>query len=275
MSQLTTSFNRVRLIRSNEPLTDAEIRRVAPSVFANTAYGACSERYTHIPTYEVLAALRREGFQPFMACQARTRLASREGYVKHMLRLRHQAQITGCAANEIILVNSHDGRSLYQMLGGVYVFVCHNGLVTGATVEDLRVPHRGNVIDHVIEGAHRILGDFERVNASREAMRARSLDIEERHAFAQAALRLRWPTDEVVPVTVEQVLTPRRFADVGQDLWTTFNVLQENLIRGGLCGRSLKGKRTTTRPIQAIDRNIALNRALWTLAEGMLTPESA
>lgn len=40
-------------------------------------------------------------------------------------------------------------------------------------------------------------------------------------------------------------------------------------MRGGLPGRGTNGQRMTTRPVQSIDRNVSLNRALWVLAEEM------
>jgi len=74
-------------------------------------------------------------------------------------------------------------------------------------------------------------------------------------------------------------VTPRRREDVGQSLWTSFNVIQENLIRGGLPGRRQTAdghiRRSRTRPINAIDQNVGLNRALWTLAEEMRRLKSA
>jgi hypothetical protein len=42
--------------------------------------------------------------------------------------------------------------------------------------------------------------------------------------------------------------------------------VQENLIKGGLRGRTAKGKNTTTRPA-GIDGDIKLNQALWKMAE--------
>lgn len=44
----------------------------------------------------------------------------------------------GAEANEIILLNSHDGTSSYQMLAGMLRFVCKNGLVCGDAVADVR-----------------------------------------------------------------------------------------------------------------------------------------
>ncbi|MEE1707246.1 DUF932 domain-containing protein, partial [Pseudomonas aeruginosa] len=53
------------------------------------------------------------------------------------------------------------------------------------------------------------------------------------------------------------------------DLWSVFNRTQENLIRGGLLGRGGNGRRQRTRPVQGIDQDLRLNRALWLLADGL------
>src|SRR3546814_2711975 len=81
-----------------------------------------SERYSYIPTATVLQELRGEGFEPFMVCQTRVRHDDGRDYTKHMIRLRHASQINGREANEIILLNSHDGTSSYQMLAGMFRF---------------------------------------------------------------------------------------------------------------------------------------------------------
>jgi hypothetical protein len=65
------------------------------------------------------------------------------------------------------------------------------------------------------------------------------------------------------------VLDPRRTADAGQDLWSTFNVVQENVVRGGLEYRSANGRRNRTRSVTGIAQNVSVNKALWTLAEEM------
>ena len=40
-------------------------------------------------------------------------------------------------------------------------------------------------------------------------------------------------------------------------------------MRGGLLCRAANGRRQRTRPVQGIDQNVGLNRALWLLADGM------
>ena len=257
-------------LRCGVPLTDEQIMGVAPSIFAEEKHASRSDRYTYIPTSIILAGLRKEGFSPFMACQTRTRNESKKDHTKHMLRLRHASQINAAEANEVILLNSHDGASSYQMLSGVFRFVCSNGMVCGETQSDVRVRHSGNILDNVIEGAFRVVEDFELIDAQRDGMKAITLNKDEQAVFATSALSLKYDTELTpAPITEAQVLNPRRTADVGSDLWTTLNRVQENLVRGGLRGRGPSGQRIKTREVTGIDQNVKLNRALWLLAEGM------
>lgn len=258
------------VLRADRPLSDEQIRAVAPSIFADSPHGSRSDRYAYIPTATVLTKLRNEGFEPFMVCQTRVRNEDRREYTKHLIRMRHASQINGSEANEIILLNSHDGTSSYQMLAGMFRFVCHNGLVCGDTTADIRVPHKGDVAGQVIEGAFEVLRGFERVQASRDAMQAITLEAGEEELLARSALALRYDdASKPAPITEKQLLAPRRFDDRRSDLWSVFNRVQENIVRGGLSARAAKGRRQRTREVQGIDQNIRLNRALWILADGM------
>ena len=258
-------------LRSSTPIADDQLRQVAPSIFAEAAHDSRSARYTYIPTSTILDGLRKEGFQPFAVTQTRVRDEGKRDFTKHMLRLRHASQIADTEANEIILLNSHDGTSSYQMLAGMFRFVCANGLVCGNAVSDVRVPHKGQIMDNVIEGAYDVLDGFGLVRELRDDMRAISLRPAEAEIFARSALTLKYEPDPVKPppVTESQILAPRRSADTGTDLWTTFNRVQENLVRGGLPARNAAGRRTRTREVQGIDQSVKINRALWLLADEM------
>ena len=70
-----------------------------------------------------------------------------------------------------------------------------------------------------------------------------------------------------------------RADDRANDLWTTLNVIQENVMRGGLSarasasmdqhGRWRRGRVVTTRAVNNIDQGVKLNRALWVLGARM------
>ena len=267
-----------RVLRAEQPLAEDQMRAAAPSIFAAGKHVSRSDRYTYIPTIDVLRGLRREGFEPFMVAQGTSRIEGKAEFTKHMIRMRHAGQQQARPeANEIILINSHDGASSYQMLAGVFRFVCCNGLVVGDIAEDIRIPHKGNIQNEVIEGAFRVLEDFEMVDEHTETMKSIQLESHEEQAFATAALALRFGdgsasdrgAQPAAPVTATQLTQAQRPEDLGRSLWSTFQRVQENVIRGGQSGRSAQGRRLTTRPVGSIDRSVSLNRALWILAEEM------
>jgi hypothetical protein len=169
---LATRFSRQSfVIQGQQPLAEDQMRRTAPSIFAAGKHDSRSERYTYIPTIDVLRGLRREGFEAFMVAQSRCRIEGKAEFTKHMIRMRHAGQVsTRPEANEIILINSHDGASAYQMLAGLFRFVCCNGLVVGTALHDIRIPHKGNVQGEVIEGAFRVLDDFGAVEAATDCV---------------------------------------------------------------------------------------------------------
>ncbi|ECX8732151.1 DUF945 domain-containing protein [Salmonella enterica] len=266
--RLASRFGRINQIRRDRPLTREELMQYTPSVFGEDKHTSRSEKYTYIPTITLLENLRREGFEPFFACQSRVRDPGRRDYTKHMLRLRRAGQITGQQVPEIIILNSHSGESSFQLLPGMWRQVCANGLVCGQSFGEIRVPHRGDIAEKVIEGAYDVLGVFDRVEEKREAMQSLQLPPPAQQALAKAALTYRFG-EEHQPVTATQILTPRRYEDRKDDLWSVFNRIQENLLKGGLSGRTAKGKRTHTRAVNGIDGDIRLNRALWVMAEQM------
>ncbi len=223
-----TVIARSTSIRATEPLTEAELRRWAPSIYADDAHHSRSDRYVQIPTSQLLTGLAKEGFEPFYAAQAGVRDQSRMGFAKHLIRFRHRSQIAEESVNEIVLINSHDGSSSYRMLAGCYRLVCANGMICGDTYDEVRVTHRGDIQHNVIEGAWHILDHSQAITESRQTMQEIALDETEQQVFAEAALQVRFP-ETYLDMRTEQVLRRKRMADTNTDLWTTFNVIQ-------LCG---------------------------------------
>ncbi|CAA2950605.1 Uncharacterised protein [Enterobacter cloacae] len=267
--RLASRFGRVNQIRRDRPLTREELMQYVPSVFGEDKHDSRSEKYTYIPTITLLENLKREGFQPFFACQSRVRDQSRREHTKHMLRLRRAGQINGQQVPEIIILNSHDGASSFQLLPGIFRSVCTNSLVCGQSFGEVRAPHRGDVVGKVIEGAYEVLSVFDRVEEKRDVMQSLQLPPPAQHALANAALQYRFG-EEHQPITATQILTPRRYEDRQDDLWTVYNRIQESLLKGGLPGCTAQGKRSHTRAINGIEGDVKLNRALWVMAENMM-----
>ncbi|HDT1561453.1 TPA: DUF932 domain-containing protein [Klebsiella variicola subsp. variicola] len=269
--RLASKFGHTHSIRLDRPLTNEELFTVVPSIFSEEKHTSRSERYTYIPTITLLNKLREEGFQPYFACQSKVRNDDKRGHTKHMVRLRREGNNQGKEVPEIILLNSHDGSSSYQMIPGIFRFVCTNGLVCGDSFGEIRVPHKGDVVGQVIEGAYEVVGIFDKVEDSVDAMKSIQLTKEEQRLFGQAALTYKYEDEQKAPVSIEQIIHPRRYEDKKDDLWTTYQRVQENIIKGGLPGVTENRKRTTTRAVKGIDADVKLNKALWLIAEQFRT----
>ena len=108
-------------------------------------------------------------------------------------------------------------------------------------------------------------------------MQTIELSPDEKGVFAKAAMSLKFK--ESLPVQPFQVLAARRYGDQKSDLWTTLNVIQENLTKGGLRyvlparttedGTRGRARRARTREVKSIREDTKLNKALWMLAGEM------
>lgn len=119
----------------------------------------------------------------------------------------------------------------------------------------------------MIEGDYEILGIFDKVTENMESMKSVILNQDEQYLFGKAALTVRYEDENKIPVSPEKIITPRRREDKQNDLWTTYQRVQENMMKGGLPGRNASGKNTRTRAVTGIDGDIRLNKALWMIAE--------
>lgn len=269
-------------------LTDDQMRARAPSIFAAQPHESRSARYAYIPTVDVLSAMRREGFYPVQVMQSRSRIPGKAEYTKHQIRFNHESMVAravGDSVAQVCLTNSHDGTSTYMLDLGLLRLICLNGMmVSDGSFQTLKVPHSGKVVDRVIEGSFQVMEQTKMVAGKVENFRNLQLSIQEQEVFARAALQLRFDAPES-PVNTAQVLRPRRSDDVGNDLWRTFNRVQENVIRGGIGyiapahlndeGVRVPARRMSTREVKGIDQNSSLNRALWQLAAEMQALKAA
>jgi hypothetical protein len=270
MNSVVTSLANYRPSHSSafqNTLAPEVLRERVPAVFAPGAHERTSGSYTFISTERVLAALGSAGFLPVEARQAAR--ARSPMHARHLIRLRrrHETIQLPDAIPEILFLNSHDGTSAYQLRVGLFRVACTNGLVVSMGVFPVwRVMHRGDVVQDVVCAAFRISERFEALATAVERMERTVLDAGRRLEFAAQALALRFPKDPEGAVDPSRFLVPRRAEDVGNDLWRTFNVLQENLLRGGIQRRSASNRLTRTRRITAIGEDVRLNSALWEMA---------
>ena len=277
----TARFDRAR------PLTEDELRTIAPSIFADTAHPSRSERFRAIPTIDVIRGLAKEGFSVVGAQASKAKTLDRAPFSKHLLRLRRLDETTalsvGDTVPEMLLKNANDGSGVYDLMSALFRIACLNSLVSMVSaLSHCVVRHTGDVTHKVIEGTFQVIEESRKALVAPDAWGRVMLDAEEKLAFATAAHQVRWPAEPQVdgglpmPVTAiqpVQLLDVRREEDKGSDLWTVYNRVQENAMQGGLGStRVLDGgrlRRSRSRAIKGVDQSVSLNRALFTLANRM------
>ena len=263
-------------------LTNEQILTNAPSVFATAPHHEVSDRYGFMPTINVIDALRNEGWMPVDATQKNVRDQSKRELTTHLLRFRRLENdiSVGDSVVEILLKNSHDRSSAFVLHAGIFRMACANGIVIAdSTFNKLSVRHGKNVVGDIIEGSYEVIDEVPAIADHVEGMQETNLSEEERAIFALTAFNFaHGERDENVDLTSDlsitnQMLRPKRRSDTGTDLWSTFNVIQENIIRGGIRTAKLNDKgrvrRSTKRAVGNIDKNIKLNKAIWEMATQM------
>jgi len=256
-----------------QPMTDELLKHKAPSVFAETPWHDMSQKYSFVPTIDIVRGMQKEGFQVMSATQSRSRIEGKREFTKHMLRFRktdQQVSVNGTFP-EIVLVNSHDGTSAYKLYAGFFRLVCANGMVCAmGQREEYKTRHSGDIQGEVIEASYKIVDEFPGLVDAVTTWQRQQITQAQQIAYAESALTLRWEAEQAKPEPV-QLLAVRRVADRAEEntVWGTYNRVQEALIRGGNRIKTDGYRRVRSRAVTGIDQDVKLNRALWTLTEKM------
>ena len=254
-------------------LTKENVRSLAPAAFATEPDKFRSDKYTFVSSERVIDEMSALNWGVYEATTIRTRVSDRN-HSKHLIKFRSNnpdafvIDPRGVGYDgfekkmfpELLWYNSSDGSFRCQFYAGLFTMVCSNGLVI--TLTDFgSFGHKHQGFD--AEVAYSITADF--TNRMDEVMgmveTMTNTDTSDfRYDYARRAKELRWDSGSNVNPT--ELLNPRRAFDDGTDLWTTYNVIQENLIKGGNFG----GKRKS-RGLNNIVKEHSINTGLWDLTK--------
>jgi hypothetical protein len=244
------------------------IKSIAPSVFATSASPKLSEKYVFVPTEQIVEYFDREGWEISNVAQTGKGI-----HATHQIKFRNgQLPAVGDTLVEAIVRNSHNGMTTFSVSAGLHRLVCSNGLTVPTSVADkFNVRHSGFEHDDV----KRLMDSFSKklplIQGSVGRMMERELNMDEKIEYVQKSAKIRWaegsiPTDS----QLVNLLTPNRVEDDKNDLWTTFNVVQEKFVRGGFDYRTKTGRKSKLRDLKSIMAVNSINTKLWELAEEMI-----
>ena len=275
---------------SNSELSPVEIMDRAPAVFTQYKNPDVSDRYAPVSTLDAMEVLRDYGYVPVQAKQARGRTVGAREYGQHLVafshqddlfRWKHQMKAVGDRP-EIILYNSHNAKSSVKLFGGFFRAVCSNGLIAGEGFEN-RMVHYNSTVAMFEEMLKDVATKLPALGETIEMMKTTSLDGDVVWQMAKEAAALRW---DVLPevyepgeltgsfftgLTIKGLTNARRSEDTITNLWTTYNKIQENLIRGGaevlsFSDRRPAGQFRRSKAIRSVNDNLRINRKLWDMA---------
>jgi hypothetical protein len=249
-------------------ITLDQLKSQTPSVFATSPSTKMSDKYVFVPTMDILENFEREGWELASAKQV-----GRGIHSVHELRLRNgELPKVGDTLVEAIIRNSHNGMASFRVSAGLHRLVCSNGLtVPTALAESFNIRHSRFDLDEVKRLTESFAGKLPKIEGSVKRMMERVMTIDEKIEFVRKSVGIRFGQDKVLnELQIVGLLTPNRDEDQGDDLWTTFNVVQEKYIRGGIETTSQRGRRTKLRGLENIMAVNQVNTKLWTLAEEML-----
>lgn len=247
---------------------------VLPAI-ANTARhpDKTSNKYTEISTLTALTMLQDNGFYPVAANQTKCKNSADLPFAKHAIKFEHEQfnKLSPVLKPQLLLLNAHNGTSSFKLLTAYHVFLCSNGLVKYDGVTDaIRVLHL-NFNENTFQAAiANFMQGIEPGLISVESWRNTKIEPEIATMYAQKALDIRWPNaDDQLKPTAKQILTPRRYTEKPDNLWSAYQIAQENIIKGGLQYWSKteigKIRLARSRSVQAIDSNVSINQKLWQL----------
>lgn len=265
-------------------LTQEELRTKCPMAFKTTPTNPnLTERYSHANTATVIDDFAKLGWYPVDAKQCRPKKKSSGIRSFHMVAFQNEnvriMKNDGSGEIEcyprIILTNSHDGFSSFKFMVGMFRLICSNGLILGDKLAELSIRHINYDFNELRQVVAASIEQVTQHIAAMNKMNHTFLSEEQKRDFAIKAIRLRKGVSEndkleIADESIEEVLTPRRKEDESNSLWHVFNVVQENIIKGGFSMHNSNGKARKQRPIKGIVKDIDINQKLYNFAEELM-----
>ena len=218
-------------------LTYEEAVQKCPAIAATEPSSKASKKYNFISTGEIVRKAMDNDWV------IRDSKAGRGLHGVHTVNLVHKSQTVVDHQEgfpQISLINSHNLSRRFSLSLGFFRLVCSNGLIAPVGLcQSIRPTlHRQGAFgdgNDILALLNESFGQFDNIVKQTKTMKERQLSGEERTVLARYAyyIRFRYRMMQPKKVDMGELLKPRRTADAGTDLWTTFNVIQENLVRGG------------------------------------------
>jgi len=199
-----------------------------PAKHTTTAAPNLSPKYSLIETTKVYELLSDYGFREDKYRQSRERNREREAFAKHVSILQREQDCNSEGGFNLLLVNSHNGTSSLHLEAGYFRVLCENQLGNGDV--GIQVRHTGDVLGKLERAIPQVLAQMEEFKQLQALLQDTVLYGDKIDVLIRKALELR-----ELPDTTHNKATfgYMRRNEGERNAWMQFNVVQENMVRGG------------------------------------------
>ena len=276
----------------------SEVIENCPAVMTDIRSPETSNRYGLVNTIEAMNVLSDYGYRPTRAKQQPNIKDGREKYNKHLIAFSHKDELAKTdleSRTEVLLYNSHDGRSSLKLFAGVFRFVCDNGMIAGEGFKNV-MRHSHTTANNFEKLLTQTLDGLPQVTDQVEKLSKTELTVKQILDLAKQAASLRWkelpentfsfnmPDPEkglyYTEATIHELARSNRYEDTGYNAWKAFNRIQESILKGGVNIRSITSKHLSEKRIYGIQRkakgitalseNIRINQSLWDMTHELV-----
>jgi len=260
-------------------LTKDQIKEQAPLVFADVPTNPdVSDKYLFVDTETIIDDLGKLGWLPVNAAQRKSTKKKGTIFSKHMVSFQNPDIMINSADGDdayprILLTNSHDGMQAFKFSVGIYRLVCSNGLVVAdEEFSDFKIKHKGYSFAELRSVVRQAVEDLPNRVQVMNDMKNRVLTVEEKRQLALDAMLVRAGVDTLKydEETIDEILEPQRSEDKGDDLWRTFNVIQEKITQGNFHAALTGAKVRKVRKIKSFEKDMKVNKQLFKLATNLI-----
>ena len=217
----------------------------------------------YIETLGVVQNLQQQGWEITGVCEQRGRdrkISNNYVQLEHPdFKMMNKNKVEGIS--NIYVSNSCDGKKPLNLDFGMYRLVCSNGLIQRTPYIEHNIKHTPQSIERLPMIMQSVNSAAQRVLERFDSLKTKELKPAQLEELVNKAARLRFDDDIM---DASQLLTVYRDEDKGNDLWSVYNRIQENLIKSSMLldrnGRPLAG-------VNDVKSDIILNQALFGLIE--------
>ena len=258
-------------IKNMDFIDKSEIKNRANSIFTTTGSPSTSDKYAHISTEKIIDDMELLGWGVVDAKQVKARKSV--GFQKHLVVFRNSEIVIDGADGDtvfpqILLTNSHDSKNAFTFTAGLFRMICENGLVVcNQEFENLKIRHYGYDFEELEKTINAMVEKLPLTVESMNRFKTTVLNSNQMLDFAKRALNSRFTDSELEHITIDlnDLLTPSREEDKGNDMWSVFNTVQEKLTHG-LFNYGYGSKNRKARKIKNFNKDMELNNKLYQLA---------